>query len=177
MRRKEFAVEDRREAEKFLEETSYGFLGLVTESGDPSVVPLNFVYFRGAIYFHGSQAGEKMNSLRRHNRVCFSAAREYAVIPSYFTDAKYACPATVFFKSVMVRGKAEIVQDPGEKAEVFAAFMRKLQPEGGYSAIDLNDEVYARQIRGTAIVKIHIEEMTAKFKFGQNWPEEKRASV
>lgn len=177
MRRKEFAVEDRREAEQFLEEMSYGFLGTAGENGDPAITPLNFVYFRGALYFHGSQIGAKMDNLRRQSRVCFCVAREYALIPSYFTDAKYACPATAFFKSVLIRGRAEIVQDPAEKAEVFASFMRKLQPEGGYAPIDLNDEGYARQIRGTAIVKIRVEEMTAKFKFGQNWPEEKRSRV
>lgn len=177
MRRKEFAVEDRREIEQFLEEMSFGFLGMTGGDGDPSVIPLNFVYFRDAVYFHGSQIGEKMQNLRERDRVCFCVAREFAVIPSYFTDAKYACPATAFFKSVLIRGKAVIVDDPAEKAEVFAALMRKLQPEGGYAAIDLNDEGYARKIRGTAIVKIPAEHVTAKFKFGQNMTADKRSAI
>lgn len=177
MRRKEFSVEDEREIETFLQEMEYGFLGTVTESGEPRVTPVNFVYHKGNVYFHGSKIGEKMRSLAHNNRVSFSVAKPFAQIPSYWIDPELACPATVFFKSVHMTGWAEELSDLAEKAEAFAAFMQKLQPEGGYAPIDPGNERYAKQIAATAVVKIHVDSMTAKFKFGQNWKEDRLESV
>lgn len=179
MRRKEFAIEDNNHEEvlSFLEEMSFGFLGTIGEDGYPHITPLNFVYYEGNIYFHGSKIGEKMRSIKANPIVSFSVAKEYAIIPSYMNDPKYACPATAFFKSVLFRGKAEIVEDLNEKCHVFTQFMHKLQPEGGYEAIDPEDAGYARQVSAAAIVKLCVDEMTSKFKFGQNWSEMKTNKV
>jgi len=177
MRRKEFAVDDREAIESFLREMDYGFLGTINEAGEPRVLPLNFVWLNGCIYFHGSRAGEKMRSMAADSRVCFTVAKPYARIPSYWSDPELACPATVYFKSVLITGRAEDVTDPAEKAEALSAFMRKLQPEGGYAPIDPADERYARQLAGTAVVKITPDAVTAKFKFGQNMKGDKRQAV
>jgi len=177
MRRKEFAVEDREEIEAFLHEMDHGYLGTVTGDGEPRVLPLNFVWHNGCVYFHGSLAGEKMRSMAADNRVCFTVAKPYSRIPSYWSDPDLACPATVYFKSVLITGRAEAVTDPAEKAEALAAFMNKLQPEGGYAPIDPVDPRYAKRLAGTAVVRIRPESVTAKFKFGQNMQEERRRTV
>lgn len=179
MRRKEFAVDEKHEDDviAFLEEMSFGFLGTIGEDGYPNITPLNYVYYEGDIYFHGSKIGEKMSSLGANPNVSFSVAKEYSIIPSYMNNPKYACPATAFFKSVFFRGQAEIVHDLQQKCDVFTAFMQKLQPEGGYDAIDPNDQGYAKQVAAAAIVKIRVIEMTSKFKFGQNWSERKMNKV
>lgn len=168
MRRNEFSVEDEQEIERFLGEMSFGFLGTVDEEGFPRVTPINFVYMNGAFYFHGSRAGEKMEHLQSQPQVSFTVADEYAIIPSYFSDPAMACPATAFFKSVMARGKAEIVQDLQEKALALSGFMSKLQPEGGHDPIDAGDPRYIPQLKGVSIIKLIPSRMTAKFKFGQN---------
>lgn len=168
MRRKEFAVQDMQEIESFLAEMSFGFLGTVGADGLPHIKPLNFVYSRDAIYFHGSRIGQKIEDVKLGSKVTFCVAQEYALIPSYFTDPTFACPATAFFKSVTVTGTASIVDDMQEKAEALAAFMRKLQPEGGYAPIDPDNAEYVSRIRGVAVVRIDIEELSGKFKFGQN---------
>lgn len=177
MRRKEFSISEEGEITEFLHQVSYGYLGVEGDDGWPLVLPLNFVYYEGAIYFHGSRHGGKMKQMAANPRVTFSVAKEYALIPSYFTDDKLACPATAFFKSVFIKGYAAPVEDLPEKARVFTAFMEKLQPEGGYAAIDPQDKEYRGNLRGVALVKITIEEMTAKFKFGQNWTPEAHEKV
>ncbi len=173
MRRKEFNIEQQAEIEAFLHEIGYGFLGTLSEEGWPLVIPLNFVYYQEAVYFHGSKLGEKMRSLAADNRVSFSVAREFSQIPSYWSDPKFACPATLFFKSVLIRGRAELLTDLTEKAEALTAFMEKLQPEGGYEQISPLDPGYAKHLLGTAVVKIAITDISAKFKFGQNLKEER----
>ncbi|WP_458121385.1 pyridoxamine 5'-phosphate oxidase family protein [Paenibacillus sp. Z6-24] len=177
MRRKEFTVEEEQELEQFLGEVSFGFLGLVSEDGWPRVIPLNFAYHEGVFYMHGSRAGEKMKLLKQDNRVTFSAAHEYALIPSYFTDEEMACPATAFFKSVTVRGHAEIVTELEEKAVALSAFMQKLQPEGGYDPITPDDPRYVPRLKGVALIKIIPDEWTAKFKFGQNVRGQEREQI
>ncbi|MHA2852993.1 pyridoxamine 5'-phosphate oxidase family protein [Paenibacillus lautus] len=168
MRRDEFAMEDPQEIENFLRGMSFGFLGTADEEGIPRVTPLNFAYVNGAFYFHGSRMGEKMDHLRRTPAVCFTIADEYALIPSYFSDPEMACPATAYFKSVTAIGEAVIVDDLEEKALAMEALMQKLQPEGGYRAIDANDRAYTSRLKGVAVIRLTPQRMSAKFKFGQN---------
>ncbi len=109
MRRSEFAIDDKEDVGNFLAEMTFGFLGTIGEDGRPHVTPLNFVYHKGSIYFHGSKIGQKMEDLRHDRRVCFAVAKEYALIPSYFSDPTFACPATSYFKSAVVKGTAQVV--------------------------------------------------------------------
>ncbi|WP_025692788.1 pyridoxamine 5'-phosphate oxidase family protein [Paenibacillus zanthoxyli] len=177
MRRKEFKVEQEEELQSFLDEMSFGFLGTIDGQGRPRVIPLNFVYTEGCFYFHGSHAGGKMDAIRKMDKVCFTVADEFSLIPSYFTDPQMACPATAFFKSVTAFGTAEIVTDLSEKAAALGKFMKKLQPEGGYDPIDAENPKYRPQLKAVAVVRIVPEEITAKFKFGQNLKEEDRSAV
>lgn len=172
MRRNEHSENDFAEIEAFFAQMSFGFLA--TESGTeyPGIVPLNFVWTMGAIYFHSSRLGQKIQNLKRQNLVTFCVADETALVPSYFTSDKLACPATAFFKSVMVYGKAEFVNDSEEKVRALAAFMQKLQPEGGYAPFDMSDDEYRREIKAVLVTKIVPDAISAKFKFGQNRDEE-----
>ncbi|AZK48381.1 pyridoxamine 5'-phosphate oxidase family protein [Paenibacillus lentus] len=169
MRRKEFAMnENEQEVESFLQEMTFGFLGTVGSDGMCRVTPLNFVYGNGYFYVHGSLAGEKMKHLKSNSNVSFTVAKEYAIIPSYFTHPQLACPASAYFKSVMVSGHVEIVNDLQEKADAFSMFMQKLQPEGGYAPIDPANTLYAGQLKAVALIRIVPAKISAKFKFGQN---------
>jgi Predicted flavin-nucleotide-binding protein len=168
---------DHREIEQFLEESNYGFLSAVREDGRPSITPLNFVYADGAVYFHGSRVGDKMDAIRQNPQVAFAVAREYAIIPSYFTDPVMACPASAYFKSVVIAGNVEIVEDLGEKATALEAMMKKLQPEGGYAPISPDDPRYLPMLKGVSVLKLTPKSITAKFKFGQNLSDGKRSDV
>lgn len=194
MRRVEFQVEDAEAIDAFLKEMSYGFLGTLPSSRQgrvpandltatedsvgrahstngpvfPEVTPLNYVFVDGRIYFHGSRVGRKMQNLKDNAYVTFVVAREFAIIPSYFMDTDFACPATAFFKSVTMRGTAAEVHDLDEKVRALSALMQKLQPEGGYRPFDLDDPEYRKNVKGVCVVRIDPMEVTAKFKFGQN---------
>lgn len=172
MRRSEHSETDAAEITAFLRRMSFGYLGTQSETPYPNVVPLNFVWHAGAVYFHSSRLGQKVKELKRNNAVTFCVADEVALIPSYFISEKLACPATAFFKSVVVYGRAEIIEDADEKVAALAAFMQKLQPEGGYAPFDITDDEYRREIKSVLVVKIVPDSISAKFKFGQNRNEE-----
>ncbi|MDO7907015.1 pyridoxamine 5'-phosphate oxidase family protein [Paenibacillus sp. JX-17] len=177
MRRQEFSMEEEQELTAFLQEQTFGFLGTVTPDGEPRVTPLNFVYDQGIFYFHGSLAGEKMKNIRSHDRVSFTVAEEFSLIPSYYSDPEMACPATSYFKSVAAVGTARPVQDAAEKAHALGLFMAKLQPEGGYAPIDASDSRYAPRLKSVSVVAIVPERISAKFKFGQNLKTEAREQI
>ena len=118
-----------------------------------------------------------MASLSADPRVSFSVAKEFAIIPSYFSDPLLACPATAYFKSVLITGRAAIVEDLAEKAQVLQAMMTKLQPEGGHQPIEAEAKEYRGRLKGVAVVRIDSTSITGKFKFGQNLTADKRESV
>jgi Predicted flavin-nucleotide-binding protein len=171
MRRNEFEVADNEEIERFLAERHDGVLTFIGEDGWPKAVPLNFAYLDGKTYFHGSKQGEKMKGLAADPRAEFVVYEAHAFIPSYFSDPYLACPATVFFRSVRMRGRVEQVEDATEKAQALGALLRSMQPEGGHAPIDAGDPKYASSLRGVAVMRLVIEEIAGKFKFGQNLSE------
>lgn len=172
MRRKEFAVDSEAQINEFLASMSFGFLSRAGETW-PVLTPLNFVLFEGDVCFHGSRIGEKMTGLENNPDAVFCAAREVSIIPSYFSGAEIACPATAFFKSVLIRGRLEEVRDPEIKTRILSALMEKLQPEGGYAPFDLSNPEYLKNVKGVSVLRLRTVERTGKFKFGQNQPRSK----
>ncbi len=169
-----FEITDKKTVEALLKEADYGTLALF--DGVPYSVPVNFVYFEGAICFHGSKKGRKASALAAHPRISMSIVEPFSVIPSYFSsDEGLACPATHFFKSVIIEGEASVIEEPMEKGRVMKALMEKLQPEGKYK--DFSDPAYETMLGATAVFKISIDEMRAKFKFGQHLSDERFAMI
>jgi len=177
MRQTVYQTHEKAEIDRLLAEEGHGFLGITTPDGWPSVVPVNFVHLDGRVYFHGASEGEKMDSLGADPRVTFTVVRDLSVVPSYYQHPKFACPATQYYQSVMIRGRARFVETAEEKARVLQALMEKLQPEGGYEPITAEAPRYRKSLATTAVTAIEIERITGKFKFGQNLPRRKQESV
>ena len=170
-----FEIKDKKIIQAVFDRAEYGTLAL-SDEGKPYSVPVNFVVIEGVIYFHGAQRGRKMNIISKNIKLSFSVVENYALIPSYFSSTEgLACPATQFFKSIIVDGEAELVESREEKAKMFEALMQKLQPEGQYKAFE--DEAYDKVLSATAVVKINPTEVRAKFKFGQHLDEERFSMI
>lgn len=174
MRRSEFTVTDWSEFTALANEITVGSLGLQTPDGFPRVVPLNFVLVDKAIYFHGADAGEKFTVFTEQPPVTFCLYKEYSLIPSYWVARDYACPATAFFKSALVKGNALLITDVRDKARVLQCLMEKYQPEGNYRPITAEDSLYKKALEEVAIYRVSIEHLDMKFKFGQQYTETKK---
>ena len=166
-----FEIKDKTLIYDVLDKAEYGTLALCVED-NPYAVPLNFVRVGDNIYFHGALKNKKMEMLRLNPKVSFSVVENYALIDSNFSSADgLACPATQFFKSVSIDGIATIQDKREVKAEIFEAFMKKFQPNGGYKPF--GDSSYDKALKTTALVKIEVEKLTCKFKFGQHLSDER----
>ena len=178
MRRKEFAVdfegEGKAEIEAFLNEMTFGFMattGSIEGSAHPHITPLNYLFHNGCFYMHGSRIGQKMKDIGAGAAVTFAVAKEYSIIPSFFSGAEIACPATAFFKSVIAYGFIHEETDLQRKSDLFQLFMERLQPEGRFRPFSTDDPEYLKNLRGVSLLQIKPERITAKFKFGQNQKE------
>ncbi len=166
-----FEIKDKALIYDVLDKAEYGTLALCVEN-KPYAVPLNFVRIDDDIYFHGALKNKKMKMLEQNPHVSFSVVENYALIDSDFSSVDgLACPATQFFKSVSIDGVVSLVEFRDEKAKVFEALMQKLQPKGGYKPF--SDKAYDIAIKTTAVVKLQIENLSCKFKFGQHLNEER----
>ncbi len=166
-----FEITDKTVIYDVLDNAEYGTLALSIDD-TPYAVPVNFVRIDDTLYFHGALKNKKMKMLEQNPAVSFSVVENYALIDSDFSSTDgLACPATQFFKSVSIDGIASVVEGRNEKAKVFEALMQKLQPKGGYKPF--SDNAYDTPIKTTAVVKIAIQHISCKFKFGQHLSDER----
>ncbi len=169
--KKVFEIRDKETINRLLDSTEYGTLALCCEN-KPYSVPINFVRIKENIYFHGAKKGRKIEILKKNAFASFSVVKAHALIPSYFSsDEGLACPATQFFKSIMIDGEILFIENYEEKTRAMDALMRKLQPEGEYKPFD--DKAYEAAIHATTIYKLIPKETSAKYKFGQQLSQER----
>ena len=152
MRRTEKKIRERRVVEELLESCAVGRLATVGEDGAPRIKPLNFSYREGRIYFHTALEGEKIEDIRRDERVCF----EVDVAVAYVKARKQPCEADYLFRSVVVKGKARLVEDEAERVLALDLLMGKYQPEGGWGAYPPS------KLAVVGVVRIDVDEMTGK---------------
>ncbi|OGG94254.1 MAG: hypothetical protein A2527_04975 [Candidatus Lambdaproteobacteria bacterium RIFOXYD2_FULL_50_16] len=173
MRRVEFLVTDPALIGAVFEEAESGCLGLIDETGAPYQTQVNLVWAQGALWFHSGPLGTKIKLIKACPKVHVSVVLASSFVPSYATDPQKPCSATQFFRSVHVKGEAQLVEDLGLKAQILGLLMQKLQPEGGYQPL----EQYPSALRSVALVQIIPQEITGKFKFGQNLTAQKRQDL
>lgn len=177
MRRTDKEATDPELIARVLGEATWGTLGLPVDGGPPVLVPINFAALDGRIYFHGAREGEKMDLVRAGVPATFAVVDALALIPSTVSDPERACPATQYFRSVIIRGRVAEVEDPGRKAAALQALMEKLQPGGGYRPITAGDPMYAASVAHVAVLELVAEETTAKAEVGRRLEPAKRERV
>ena len=65
---------DEKAARKLLKEQKLGHLGCVLESGEPYVVPVNYLFRDDEIYIH-CLPGQKLDALRANGKVCLQVEK------------------------------------------------------------------------------------------------------
>lgn len=149
---------------EFLEEEHVGRLASLDENGFPQIIPMNFVFANDAIYMHSFPRGEKLENIKRNQKVGFEADRELEFLPSYFSHPTNASQADTLYISVVIKGTSIFVEDDEEKAFGLNCMMQKYQPEGHYDPIQNNDLV----LDEVTIIKIIPEFIKGKYKIGQH---------
>ena len=80
-------------------------LALHGDDGYPYSVPVNYVYLDGKIYFHGAKSGHKIDAIKNNPKVSIGIIDQEDVIEEELTT---------YFRSIILFGKAKILQDDDE---------------------------------------------------------------
>ncbi len=144
-------INDTKEIETILEECNSGVITTINSDGSPYAVPVNYVYFNGKIYIHSSSRGMKIENIKRDPRVCFVIYVMDRIIP-----AKRADNFSTSYRSVIILGKAHLIENDEEKLKPLNALVEKY-------AKGMNFEPITKEcIFATAVIEIEIDKMTGK---------------
>lgn len=105
-----------------MKRTRIGYLGLA-DGNAPYVVPLNYVWMDGKLYFHGAGDGRRNRVMSENSEVCFTVCEEYGTI----ADPVPAKTDTAYM-SVMLFGQAEPIADLDEATGVLQEMLNKYVP-------------------------------------------------
>lgn len=162
---KKYEIQSKKKIIDFLNSQPAGRVASIDKEGYPQVIPMNFVYHDNAVYMHSHPFGEKLDNIRRNPQVGFEVDQHVCFLPSWYFHPTDASQADTLYISVVIKGRAEIVEDGEEKAGALNALMEKYQKEGRYEALDANMPV----VNEVSIIKIVPSDMRGKYKIGQHW--------
>ena len=160
-------ISDQEQIDRFLMQAKTGFLGM-SDGTEPYIIPLNFCWLEGNIYFHGADSGRKIEMIAANNRVCFNVCEEYGTI----ADPVPALTDTAYM-SVFLSGVIERVASPEEMRDAMQAMLDKYVPGYYPEPLSLQHVQKYRSSMGsaTAVFRITPDTLTAK---GNPLPEEKQ---
>ena len=160
---KKLEIKSKKKVIEFLSSQQTGRISSIDENGFPQIIPMNFVFINDAVYMHSHIRGEKLDNIRRNQKVGFEVDKSLEFLPSYFSDPTDASLADTLYISVVMKGNASIVLDKEEKTIALNGLMEKYQPEGGYEPIKPDMDV----LKEVEVIKIIPESLRGKYKIGQ----------
>ena len=148
MRRKEKEITNREDIENILRKSKVCRLAMV-DGDKPYMVPLNFGYSDGCLFFHCAKQGRKIDLIKKNPNICFEVDELIRL-----KKASLACDWGIDFKSVIGSGKAQFLEDSKEKIQALNAIMSQYSGR----TFEYPDEMLEK----TCVIKVVIDEMTGK---------------
>lgn len=112
----------REEMESIILKSEICHVGMCDLQCNPYVVPFNFVFHEGYVYLHSAMEGKKIDILKQNKNVSavFSIDHELG-----WRDEHVACSWGMRYRSVMINGKVEFIEEYDKKMEVLNTIMKK----------------------------------------------------
>lgn len=134
---------------EILENASNGIMAVSGDGDYPYAVPLNYVYDDGKLIFHCAKTGHKIDAIKKNDKVSFTVIGDDKVVPELYATN---------FRSVIVFGRAKIVEDMDEKIRLTKLIAQKYRP--GFEA-EMQREIDS-ELQALCVICIEIEHMTGK---------------
>ena len=97
-------------------------MSMVGPAHEPYVLPMNFGYLDGIVYLHSSQDGRKMDILRQNPKVVLAFSTDYIL---RFQNEEVACSYSMKYRSILIYGQVEFIEDTDAKKEAMNVIMRQ----------------------------------------------------
>ena len=166
-------IKSKEKITEFLNTEQTGRIASIDANGFPQIIPMNFVFTNDVIYMHSHKRGEKLENMKRNDKVGFEVDKNLEFLPSYFFDPTDASLADTLYISVVIKGLGSIIGDRDEKTLALNGLMTKYQPEGGYEPIKPEMDV----LNEVAVIKIVPMTLREKYKIGQGLRHEERIEL
>lgn len=149
MRRKKQALSP----EECIQILNRGTSGVLAVSGDddyPYAVPLSYVYHDNKIFFHCAKTGHKLDAIARNEKVSFCVIDKDQVVPDKYTT---------YFRSVIVFGKARILEEEAEKRSALEILAVRYAPGHDESRLS---QVIEKEFNIVCMIELTMDHMTGK---------------
>jgi transcriptional regulator len=134
----------------------------------PVVVPTQFILDAEQIVFHLARPNPVWPAIEENPVVLFSVAGDWAYVPTAWKAIGEEDPAvgipTTYYAATQLRCEATVVDDDEGKLAILRQQLAVMQPD--IAAAD--PSVHRRKLPGIRGLRLTIQEVTAKFKYGGN---------
>ncbi len=141
-------------------------VGFVVDE-QPYVIPTIHTRVGESLYFHGAPANRMLKTMARGFQACVTMTLIDGLVM-----AKSAFHHSMNYRSVVVLGTAELVADNEEKKRVFDALVDHVAAGRADEARRPN----ASELRATLLLRMKLEEVSAKVRSGQATDDEEDLS-
>ena len=149
MRRKRQALSPEENAAVLRRGTS-GVLALSGDNDYPYAVPVSYVYDGEKLYFHCAKSGHKLDAIRRNAKASFCVIDQDRVIPEEYTS---------YFRSVIVFGKIQIIEDEDKKRMAIEKLAVKYAPQDNPGG---RKKAIEREWKPLCMLEMTIDHITGK---------------
>ncbi len=147
---------DRQAVYGILDEALVCHVGFVVD-GQPFVIPTSYGRIGDKLYIHGSAASRMLRSLQGGIPVCVTVTLIDGLVL-----ARSAFHHSVNYRSVVIFGNAEIVEDEEGKLAALAALTEHVVP-GRWAEVRPPN---AQELKATSVLVVPLEEVSAKIRTG-----------
>ena len=149
-------VYDREAVYRILDEGLVCHIGFVAD-GKPVVIPTGYGRCGDVLYIHGSVASRMFRTLASGADVCVTVTLLDGLVL-----ARSAFHHSMNYRSVVIFGKATVVEEPGAMREALKAFTEHVAP-GRWAEIRHPNH---KEMQATTVLAIPLEEVSAKVRTG-----------
>jgi uncharacterized protein len=149
-------VYDREAANRILDEAFLCHVGFVVD-GQPYVIPTSYGRNGDVLYVHGSAASRMLRNLQQAIPVCITVTLLDGLVL-----ARSVFNHSMNYRSVVILGTATLVDDPAEKITALRALSEHILPQRWDDARQPDE----KELKATSVLRIPIEEFSAKVRVG-----------
>jgi transcriptional regulator len=143
----------------------------------PVVVPTQFVLDGDEVILHLARPNPVWAAIEENSTVLLSIAGDWAYIPSAWKAIGDEDPAlgipTTYYAAVQLRCGAQVIDDADGKLQILRRQLGALEADSGHA----DPEVHARKLAGIRGLRLAIQDVTGKFKYGGNVDEAHREAI
>lgn len=149
-------VYDREDMYCILDEGFLCHAGFVVD-GQPFVIPTSYGRKDASLYIHGSAASRMLRQLKGGVPVCITVTLLDGLVL-----ARSVFNHSMNYRSVVILGKATLVDDPEEKLSALRILSEHILPGRWNDSRQPNE----RELKATSVLRVPIEEFSAKVRIG-----------